>query len=569
MIVRYNTNNEPCVRVFALGGLDENGKNMYCIETEDAIFVIEAGSKYPDLSNPGVDVIIPDMNYLKDHASKVKAIIISHGHDDEYGALPYLLKIVNVPIYTTMTAKIFIMADFGKKYGNLFNFRIINPSDDVMIAGYRFHFFGTTHTVMESFGFSIETQAGSIVYTGDYISDFGVQGHFTFDLAKIAKIADEHKTLLMLCESSGADKPGIVSPSHKITPHIKSLIEEDDKRVIIACYTQNMYIINEIITLAIKNHKRLVLTNPHFIDVLPQFIANGDCMIPRANQCTVEEMSQYAPTDLIVLITGSGSELYDYLEDLGHHENKEKAFQITKDDVFVFACPSVPSTESKGVEALDALYTTGAKIVALTRKDLSSMHAQEEDIKMLISIFHPKYYMPVEGEFRLMMANAKVANSIGYATDKIFLLDNGMSLSFDAAGNAVLPISQYVKPGNVFIDGLGIGDVRSNIIDERTKMSEGGVILLSATFSSKNHCLVSKPQVDMKGFVYPRDNETVVKDINVIFNNALTELIAQNDPKPDAVMQKMQTVLSDSVIRSTGKDPLILPMIIDIDKPQA
>ena len=569
MLSKFNTNNEPCVKVFALGGLDENGKNMYCIETLDSIFIIEAGSKYPDLTNPGIDVIIPDMSYLKEHASKIKAIIISHGHDDEYGALPYLLKIVNVPIYTTMTAKIFIMADFGKKYPNLFNFHIIKPSDDVLISGYPFHFFGTTHTVMESFGFSVETQAGSIVYTGNYISDFGIQGHFTFDLSKIAKIADEHKTLLMMAESSGADKPGIVSPTHKITPHIKSLIEDGNKRVIIACYTQNMYIISEIIALAIKNHKRLVIANPHFIDVLPQFIANGDLMIPRANQCAIEDIPQYAPSDLIVLITGSGEELYDYLEDLGHHENKEKTFQIDKNDAIVLACPSVPSTETKAVEAVDALYTTGAKMLILSRKDLSSMHAQEEDLKMLISIFRPKYYMPVEGEFRLMMANAKVAGSIGYTPDKIFLLDNGMALSFDAAGNAVLPVTNQFYPGNVFIDGLGVGDVRSNVIDERTQMSEGGVIVLGATFSSKLHMLITKPQVDMKGFVFLRDSETIVKSVNQIFNNALNDLVAQTKPNLVAAMQKMMRTMSDEMIRQTGKNPLILPSVIDIDNPIA
>ncbi len=565
MISKFNTNNEPSVRVFALGGLDENGKNMYCIETADSIFIIEAGSKYPDLSNPGVDIIIPDMTYIKEHASKVKAIIISHGHDDEYGAIPYLLKIVNVPIYTTETAKIFIMADYGKKYGAIMNFHIIKPSDDILISGYPFHFFETCHTVMESFGFSVDTPAGSIVYTGDYISDFGAQGHFTFDLVKVAKIAEEHKTLLMMCESSGADKPGIVSPSHKITPHIKSVVEEGQKRVIVACYTQNMYIINEVIKLAIKNHKKLVLTNPRFIDVLPNFMANGDLIIPRANQCTVDEIPQYAPQDLMILITGSGEQLYDFLEDLSRNENKNPNLRITPDDEIILACPSVPMTERKAVDAVDALYMTGAKIINLTHKELSSMHAQEEDIKMLISIFHPKYYMPIEGEFRLMMANAKIAKSLGYSADNIFLIDNGMSLGFDAAGNAVLPISQYIKPGNTFIDGLGVGDVRSNIIDERTKMSEGGTIVLGAIVSSKNHSLIGKPNVQMRGFVYPRDNERVIKEINQIFTSSLNDILSKPSVDIEHTSARLVDTLTNQIKKELDKDSLVVPMIIDID----
>jgi len=565
MIQRFNTNNQPSVRVFALGGLDENGKNMYCIETSDSIFVIEAGSKYPDLSNPGVDVIIPDLTYLKDHSSKIKAIIISHGHDDEYGAIPYLLKIKQVPIYTTETTKIFIMADFGKKYGNLFNFKIIKPSDDILISGYPFHFFETCHTVMESFGFSVDTPAGSIVYTGDYISDFGAQGHFTFDLVKVAKIAEEHKTLLMMCESSGADKPGIVSPSHKITPRIKSVIEEGEKRVIVACYTQNMYIINEVIKLAIKNHKRVVITNPSFIDVLPNFMANGDLIIPRANQCTIDEIPQYAPSDLIILVTGSGERLYDYLEDLARGENKNHNLKISDKDEIILACPSVPMTETKEVEAVDALYKTGAKIINITHKELSSMHAQEEDIKMLISIFHPKYYMPIEGEFRLMMANAKIARSLGYSPDSIFLVDNGMSLGFDAAGSAVLPVSQYVKPGNTFIDGLGVGDVRSSIIDERTKMSEGGTIVLGAIISSKERRLIGKPNVQMRGFVYPKDNEKLIREIGTIFNNAITDMLSKPQIDIKRTSDRLTETMTNEISKTIDKDTLILPMIIDID----
>jgi ribonuclease J len=326
-----------------------------------------------------------------------------------------------------------------------------------------------------------------------------------------------------------------------------------------------MYIINEIIGLAIKNHKRLVLTNPHFIDVLPQFMANGDLIIPRANQCTVDEMNQYAPSDLIILITGQGEELYNYLEDLGRGENKDKNLKIMPNDVIVLACPPVPMTEIKATDAIDALYLSGAKIINLTHKELSSMHAQEEDLKMLISLFHPKYYMPVEGEFRLMMANAKVAKSIGYSVDNIFLIDNGMSLGFDAAGNAVLPISQYVKPGNTFIDGLGIGDVRSNIIDERTKMSENGAIVLGAIVSLKNRKLLSKPQIEMRGYVQLKDSETIIKQVTTIFNNCLNELLTAVNPDIKISSDKLEQILSSELKKASGKDPQIIPRIINAD----
>lgn len=565
MIQRKNTNNEVAVRVFALGGLDENGKNMYCIETVDSIFIIEAGSKYPDLTNPGVDIIIPDMTYLKSRAKKIKAIIISHGHDDEYGALPYLLKFVNAPIYTTQTAKIFIMADYGKKYGKKFDFHIIKPSSDVVIAGYRFQFFQTTHAVMESFGFSVETAAGNIVYTGDYISDFGSTGHFKFDLNKVAEIADEHDTLLMLCESTGAEKPGIASPSHKITPHIKKLIEEGTGRAIIAAYSQNLYAINEIIALGIKNNKRICLATNKFIDVLPQFIANGDLIIPRANQCSINDLHKYDPNDVIILVTGQGEQLYNRIEDIARGEARySKYFKLTSEDTIVLACPPVPTIEKRATAAIDSLYKTGVNVINLNKKIFSSMHAQEEDIKMMVSLFKPKYYMPVEGDFRCMMANARVVQSIGYKSNQIFLMDNGVSLSFDAAGNSI-PASQLFKPGNVFVDGLGVGDVKSEIIDERHEMSEGGVVILGATISSKQHKVLSEPNVQFRGFVYMKENKNITDIVTKLFNKALDSLVSQKNPDIVNMTARLTENVKRELRKATGKRPLVRPLIIDMD----
>ena len=565
MAQRKNTNNEVSVRVFALGGLDENGKNMYCIETVDSIFIIEAGSKYPDVTNPGVDIIIPDMGYLKARAKKVKAIIISHGHDDEYGALPYLLKFINAPIYTTETAKTFIMADYGKKYGKKFNFHIIKPSDNVVISGYRFQFFETTHAVMESFGFSVETAAGNIVYTGDYISDFGSTGNFRFDLNKVAQIADEHSTLLMMCESTGANKPGIASPSHKVTPHIKKLIEEGNSRVIIAAYSQNLYAINEIINLGIKNHKKLCLTNFKFIDVLPNFIANGDLIIPRANQCAIQDLKKYKPEDVIVLVTGQGEELYDDIEDLARGENKNKQFlQLNPTDTIVLACPPVATIEKRATAAIDSLYKTGVTVINLNKKVLSSMHAQQEDIKMMLSLFRPKYFMPVEGDFTCLMANSKVAKSIGYNDNQIFLVDNGMGVGFDAAGNA-LPVTQLFKPGNVFVDGLGVGDVKSDTIEERQEMAEDGVVILAAVISSKEHKVISKPNIQFRGFIYSRGKEEIVKKVEKLFNTALDSLVNQKKPDIANMTSRLSDNLRRELKRATGKKPLICPMIVNID----
>lgn len=564
---KYNNVGLPCVKVYALGGLDENGKNCYCIETLDAIFVIECGSKYPDLSTPGVDIIIPDFSYLEQNKEKVKAVIISHGHDDEYNALPYLLKKIgfHIPIYTTFTTKTIIEEDYGNRYKN-FNWKIIKPSDDMLISGYPFHFFATTHSVMESFGFSIETQAGNIVFTGNFITDFGAQGNFTIDVPKMAKIAEEKKTLLMLCESSSADAKGIASPTHKLTPHIKNLIEEGEKRVFIATYNQNLYNISEIVKLVIDNKKRLVITNPKLLDVLPYFISNGDLMIPRANQCGIQEINNYPSKDIVVLITGRGEELFNTIISLAKQESElSKYITINSNDAFVMAAPPAASIETLATEAEDELYKTDCEVIFLKRQDLSAMHAQQEDIKMMISMFNPKYYMPVQGEFRSLMANAKIAEAMGFASDKIFLLDNGMALCFDRAGNIIQPVPQIFTPGSTFIDGLGVGDVKNNIVDERNLMANYGVAILSATFSFKNKCIIGEPQITFKGFVNKTDSIKAYNGAKNLLASYLNKMLNDDKANIDTYKNKIIEAVTSEMRRTTEKAPLISINLINLD----
>lgn len=567
MISRNNTAGIPFVKVYALGGLDENGKNLYCIETIDSIFVFEAGSKYPDISNPGIDMVIADFSYLEANKDKVKAVIISHGHDDVYGALPYLLKKIgfDVPVYTTRTTQIIINSDYGTRYKNI-NFHIINPSDDLMIASYPFHFFSTAHAVMESFGFAMETQAGLIVYSGNYISDFGTQGHFTIDIPKIAKIAESKKVLLMMCESSGADKPGIASPTHRLTPHIKDLIEEGDKRVFIATFNQNLYVVNEVIKLAIANNKRILITNQKLLNALPDFIINGDLMIPNKNQCALEDINKYPSKDIIVLITGAGEELFKDIINLARGENPHAdLLRINEDDAFVMACPPAPIIETLATDAEDALFRTNCQIVFLKKSDLTAMHAQQEDIKMLVSLFHPVYYMPVQGEFRLLMANAKIAESLGYKPENIFLLDNGMALSFDRAGNAITPVIQLFKPGSTFIDGLGVGDVKTNIIDERNAMKQSGVICLTALISIKEKKIYGEPQVSVKGFVSSQEISNITKHIFNTFSQFLTRIVSEENANIESIENKMIDSITKMVRDKTSKSPLILLNVVNKD----
>ena len=325
-----------------------------------------------------------------------------------------------------------------------------------------------------------------------------------------------------------------------------------------------MYCINEVIELAKKNHKRIVLTNPKFIDVLPNFIANGDLIIPKANQCSMDEISFYAPSDIVVLITGQGDDLFNDLKDLSQGDSKYRNIKLSSEDIFVLACPPVPATEINATEAIDSLYKTGAKIVNLNRKKLSSMHAQEEDIKMMINLFKPRYFMPVKGEYSKLMANARIALNLGYKHSNILLLDNGMSVSFDK-NSQLVQFENEIKNGNIFVDGLGVGDVKSSIIEERHTMEEAGVIVLGATISTKRHVIVTQQDIQMRGFVYLKEADSVVKIISDSFQRFLTEAISNLNAPLEVTQAKFVESLTKELRRTSGKTPLIVPLIIDVD----
>ena len=427
------------IKVVALGGLDEMGKNCYVIEVDNDAFIIEAGLKYPNASIPGVDIIIPDFDYIRTIAKKVRAILITHGHDDQYGALPYLLNIVRAPIYATETTIQVIKTTLSPRFRKIdqYSFVKVDPSDTVTINGHVFELFQTTHSVAESFGFALKTRFGNIVYTSDFMSDYSPLKGFQFDLPKVARLSESEKTFLLMTESESADKNGIASPRHKITPLVQSQFEEATGKTFVSLFYQNFYNIQEIINLAIKYKKKVCIANPDQIPFFDRMAQIGDLVIPNEMRISASEISQNASKDVVVLVTGSGDQLYKYCKEICY--GSVNGIHVDTKDTWIDAAPSVPGTEVSYTDASDTIFRTDCKVITLNRKSLVSMHAQEEDLKMMISLFRPKYYMPVKGEFRLLMANAKLAIDLGIGLNHFntFVYDNGMALAFDNQGKVV------------------------------------------------------------------------------------------------------------------------------------
>lgn len=556
------------IRVVALGGLCENGKNCYCIEVDDDIFVIDCGLKFPSANNPGIDFLIPNFDYLRKNADRVKAVIVTHGHDDQYGALPYLLNLINVPVYASSTTITMIRMDYGKKFRRFgtYHFVTVIPSSTVVIAGHTFDFFSTAHGISNSFGFALHTSLGNIVFTSDYITDFDKVRNFTFDISKVCEIAKANPTFMLMTESLASMKPGQTTPNHRITPHIKEMIEKMTGQLFIAVYTQNFYNITEIINLAIAYNKKICLANQTLAEFKKSFNECGDLVIPDNNYVELEDINSVPANERIIILTNSGLKLFNDIKELCY--GGISGLRINKIDNFVMACPSVAETEIQHTDALDTVFGTGCNVLNLTRRNIASMHAQEEDIKMMLTIFHPKYYMPVKGMYRQIYSNCMLAYNMNVGLDykHIFCYENGMVVKFDENGNLV-PEPEKINVSDVVVDGSIVGEVKQNVLEERATMSGDGVILMGCLISLKEKKLLSNPDIQMRGFIYLKDATDIVSEISRNFTSSLDDMVKySHGMSMNDIERKLSEKMKRFVKKKADKEPLIICELRNADE---
>lgn len=552
------------VKIFALGGLDEDGKNMYVVEINDDIFILEAGIKYPESSLPGIDIIIPDLTYLEENKNRIKAYIITHGHDDNMGSLSYALKSAPAPVYCSAVTCNMIKDNFRRYRENpKVDFHVVNSSDSITIANRKFKFFSTSHSVAQSFGVAIDTSQGYIVYTGDFIIDCGSYENFKTDLNAIARIA-EKKVLCLMAESVSSEKPDFTSPNHKITPLISRHIQEFKGRIVIATYTQSLYTMQEIINLGIKNNKKILLLNPDHENLINSFNISGLLEIPERNKATLDDLRNEDQSNILIVVSSHGEKLFRMLEKVANEEYQDRGLVLNEKDLVIMAAKSVPGVEVIAVDILDQLYRTGAKVINITSKQIASMHAREEDLKTIISILRPKYYFPVKGYYKELVSNANIANNmkIGLNHNNILVFDNGMVAKFE--NERLIPGQQPVHVGELMVDGLGIFDTGSVVINDRTKLADDGVIILGVTIDGATKEIVAGPDVQTRGLVFVKDSDYLIKEIANIYVDTVNEILSNDRYDYNEKRVAIRDKVSKYVKKEIGKDPLILSMIVEI-----
>lgn len=563
--------NKSVVKLTPIGGQAENGKSMYCLEIDDQWFIIDAGYRFPEVDKLGVDVIIPSFDYLKENKDKIKAIFITHGHDDVMGALPYLLQEVNVPIYTTdLTADLIdqLLKRYMRHSHVSYKYKIkrVNMNATIKVAGVTVEFFPITHSIPGSVGLAFLTPNGYVVYSSEFIIDFGAPERFRCNIQKMMEIGKKG-VLALLCESSYSKNDGYTSPKHKLTDKIESIFEDATGRIIISSYAQNAFRTQEIAQLAKKYNRKICFygrdkydntntimriarhTKRPILDIHPSYIADSKAISDKKNM-----------DKLVVLLSGSPRRIYHDILDI--IDGGDEKLKLQESDTFIVASPVLPGTEKIANRAINELYKTDTQIHVLKNKELQSMHASEEDIKVLIQILNPKYFIPIKGEYQHFVAVSDVAKKMSINDDCIIIVDNGEIITFN--DGKLQDYRDSITIEDVMIDGLGIGDVGVKVIDDRNQLQNDGVVIIGMTIDGKTKEIVANTDVQTRGFIYLKDSENIVRAIIEMAEKELEAYKKDDNGDIRDVRQTIKDKANRYIIKETGKRPVILPVIIEL-----
>ena len=549
------------VRIFALGGLDEDGKNMYVVENGEDIFVMEAGIKYPDGDQLGVEMIIPDFRYLTENRDRIRAVFISHGHDDVMAALPNLIReIPKIPVYMApLTALMFERR--AKKLGlKDLNIHRVMRNAKFKIGSTEIRTFGTTQSIADGFGVAIKTADGYVVYSSEFIVDYDTKNDaFRMDITNITNLG-AGGVLALMCESVGSTREGHSSPMHKITPLIEPYFENTEGRMFITLFNQNIYRVIEVIELANKYNRKVMIYDSELRALMADMAKLGYYHIPAGLEVAPSTFSNDLE-NVIVIIAGTGKSIFRKVHRIASHEDEN--IELRSTDTVIIASPAVPGTEREEAVMEDDLYKEAGRVLTVDNKRTFTMHASIEDLKMMIYLMHPKYYVPVKGEYRQLIANANIALNMGYSAANIIVMDNGQVAEIE---DGTLKRSfDEVPVDNIMVDGNDRLDESGMILRDRELLSTDGAIVVGIVINHATKEIIGGPDVQSRGVIYLKDADYIVKEIGNIMEKTIDDAVAEGRYDNMSCRAEAREKISRYVIRETGKRPMILPAIVEIN----
>lgn len=545
--------------MFALGGVGEIGKNMYVVETDEDIVMLDAGLMFPEDDMLGVDIVIPDISYIVQNKDRFRAIILTHGHEDHIGALPYILRKVNVPVYGTKLT-LGLVEDHLKEKGlhKKSDLRMIDRNSKMTVGNLPISFFHTNHSIPDSVGVVIESPQGLIVYTGDFKFDQRpVDGQF-IDIDKLSQLGKKG-VLCLLSDSTNAERPGI-TPSETTTGQgIKEVFQEAEGRIIVTTFASNIHRIQQVIDAAMKQNRKIAIvghTMSKVIDIARQL---GYLDSPDELFIDTEKVNELPSSEVTILCTGSQGEPMSALARMAKGAHRQ--ITIEKGDTVIIAANPIPGNEKSVSRIIDFLYRIGAEVVYGERNVHASGHGSQEELMLMLNILKPDYFIPVHGEYRMQYAHGELAELVGVQREHIYLIEKGECIEF-TDGKARQ--SGKVPSGNVLIDGLGVGDVGNIVLRDRRLLSEDGILVVVVTLSKKTKGIASGPDIISRGFVYVRESEELLQEANKRVSATLEKCMQENINEWSTLKSSIRDVLSRYLYEKTKRRPMILPIIMEV-----
>jgi ribonuclease J len=547
------------VKVIPLGGLEQIGMNMTAFESEDSIIVVDCGLAFPDDEMLGIDLVIPDVSYLKENISKVKGFVITHGHEDHIGALPYVLKDVNVPVYATKLTTAIIESKL-KEHNMLHETKrkVVKYGQSINLGCFRIEFIRTNHSIADASALAIYTPAGVIVHTGDFKVDYTPVFGDPIDLQRFGEIGKKG-VLALMCDSTNVLRPGFTMSERTVGKTFDNIFNDNKQsRLIIATFASNVDRVQQIINCAIKYGRKVCVEGRSMVNIINVASELGYLDIPDGTLIETEQMKNYANEQIVLITTGSQGESMAALSRMA--ANLHRKVTIEPGDTVIFSSTPIPGNEKSVARVINELGMKGAKVIF--QDTHVSGHACEEEIKLIYSLVKPKYAVPVHGEYRHLMAQKELAEGLGIDKDDIFVLHSGDVLEMSQEKAEVV---DKVQTGAVLVDGLGVGDVGNIVLRDRQNLAENGIIVVVLTLEKYSNQLLAGPDIVSRGFVYVRESEGLMEEARAVIEQAVLDCLDRNVTDWGKIKGTIKDTLSDFLWKKMKRNPVILPIIMEVD----
>ena len=546
------------LKIIPLGGLEQIGMNITAFEYEDSIIVVDCGLSFPEDDMLGIDLVIPDITYLKENIDKVKGFFITHGHEDHIGAIPYVLKEINVPIYATKLT-IGIIDRKLEEHGMLKTVKrkVVKYGQHINLGCFRVEFIKTNHSIQDAAALAIYSPAGIVVHTGDFKVDYTPVFGDAIDLARFGEIGKKG-VLALMCDSTNAERPGFTQSEKSVGKVLDGIFEDHRKnRIIIATFASNVDRVQQIINCAEKYVRKVAIEGRSMVNIISIASELGYLSLPDNILIDVEQLRSYPDEQTVIITTGSQGESMAALSRMANGTHRKVS--IKPNDTIVFSSNPIPGNEKSVTGIINELMMKGADVIF---QDVHvSGHACQEDIKLIYSLVNPKYAIPVHGEYKHLVAQAKIAEQLGYDTDHIKILSSGDVLEINEDGAKV---TGRVHVGNVMVDGLGVGDVGNIVLRDRQRLAEDGIIIVVMTLEAGSGQLLAGPDIVSRGFVYVRNSESLMDEAKCVLDDTMERLTDNNVTDWGKIKTEVKDALGDFVWKETKRRPMIIPIIMEV-----